>query len=92
MCISNTTAHGTDKLAQETAFTSKEMFELNYIYHTRWISSEFQSVQRLKKMWNICDRPDENSFMHEEIVENIYENPSSEFLFYIYGLEGFQKF
>lgn len=28
-------------------------YELNYINHTRWITSEFQSVSNLKKMWKV---------------------------------------
>lgn len=31
----------------------KRMYALNYIYHTRWISSELQSVTNLKKMWDV---------------------------------------
>lgn len=39
---------------RETASRMKaKMYELNYIYHTRWISSEYQAVQNLKKMWKV---------------------------------------
>lgn len=31
----------------------KKMYALNYIYRTRWISSELQSITNLKKMWNV---------------------------------------
>lgn len=39
---------------KETADKMKlKMYALNYIYHTRWISSELQSITNLKKMWKL---------------------------------------
>lgn len=39
---------------RETAIgLNAKMYELNYIYHTRWISSEYQAVINLKKMWAV---------------------------------------
>lgn len=39
---------------RETALEmGAKLYELNYIYHTRWISSEYQSVINLKKMWSV---------------------------------------
>lgn len=32
---------------------NEKVYELNYIYHIRWISSEFQSIKNLKKMWKV---------------------------------------
>lgn len=39
---------------RRTASDLKEKnYELNYIYHTRWINSEYQSVLNLSKMWKV---------------------------------------
>lgn len=39
---------------KETANNLKHrLFALNYIYRTRWISSELQSITNLKKMWKL---------------------------------------
>lgn len=39
---------------RQTAFDlNQRMYELNYIYHIRWIGSEYQSVLNLKKVWNV---------------------------------------
>lgn len=39
---------------KETARRMNErMYALNYIYHTRWISSELQSITNFKKMWKV---------------------------------------
>lgn len=39
---------------RETAFKlGKKIYELNYIYHTRWISSEYQAILNFKKMWEV---------------------------------------
>lgn len=40
-------------LRQTAADLKSKVYELNYIYHTRWISSEYQSVMNLKKMWKV---------------------------------------
>lgn len=39
---------------KETVHKMKaKMYALNYVYHTRWISSELQSITNLKKMWKV---------------------------------------
>lgn len=59
-CINNLFKFYNDKalkrkahLRETASKLNAKMYELIYIFHTRWISSENQAVQNLKKMWKV---------------------------------------
>lgn len=81
---------------RKTASDLKEnIYELNYVYHTRWISSEYQSVSNLKKMWKVLVTSlsriaDENEFDLD--VKDTARNLKSKLLSNTFSLSSISSF